>query len=82
MLSLVLRLRFKKQKQKTTPSVSLNKNIIYVNPKNGDDSQGGKELSPLKTITQALKIATPGSTIKLASGTYSEATGEVFPFSN
>ena len=63
----------------TAPSVSLDKNIIYVNPKRGDDSQGGKELSPVKTITQALKIATPGSTIKLASGTYSEATGEVFP---
>ena len=62
-----------------TPSVSLDKNIIYVNPKGGDDSQGGKELSPLKTITQALKIASPGSTIKLASGTYSEETGEVFP---
>lgn len=62
-----------------TPSVSLNKNIIYVNPKRGDDSQVGKELSPLKTITQALKIAPPGSTIKLASGTYSEETGEVFP---
>ena len=66
-------------KAETEQSVSLNKNIIYVNPKGGDDSQIGKELSPLKTITQALKIATPGSTIKLASGTYSEATGEVFP---
>ena len=66
-------------KADTTPSVSLNKNIVYVNPKRGDDSQVGKELSPLKTITQALKIATPGSTIKLASGTYSEETGEVFP---
>ena len=62
-----------------TPSVSLDKNIIYVNPKSGDDSQVGKELSPLKTITQALKIASPGSTIKLASGTYSKETGEVFP---
>ena len=66
-------------KAETTPSVSLNKNIIYVNQKGGDDSQVGKELSPLKTITQALKIATPGSTIKLASGTYSEETGEIFP---
>ena len=63
-----------------TPSISLDKNVIYVNPKQGDDSQAGKELSPLKTITQALKIATAGSTIQLASGTYSEATGEKFPF--
>ena len=59
--------------------LSLNKKVIYVNPERGDDSQGGKELSPLKTITQALKIATPGSTIQLASGTYSEQTGEIFP---
>ena len=63
----------------TTPSISLDKNVIYVNPKIGDDSHSGKELLPLKTITRALKIATAGSTIKLASGTYSEATGEEFP---
>jgi parallel beta-helix repeat protein len=62
-----------------TPSITLDKNVIYVNPKTGDDSHSGKELSPLKTITQALKIASVGSTIKLASGTYSEAIGEVFP---
>ena len=65
------------------PSLSLDKNleknIIYINPKIGDDSQLGKKSSPLKTITQALKIAPPGSTIKLATGTYSEETGETFP---
>ena len=60
-------------------SLSLDKNTIYVNPKTGDDSQSGKNLSPLKTITQALKIAPSGSTIKLSSGTYSEETGETFP---
>ena len=60
-------------------SPSLSKNIIYVNPESGDDSQTGKKLAPLKTITQALKIADAGSTIQLASGTYSEATGETFP---
>ena len=57
----------------------LSKNIIYVNPKSGDDSQSGKKLSPLKTITQALKMAEAGTTIQLAAGTYSEATGETFP---
>ena len=72
-------LEVREVKADTTPSVSLDKNIIYVNPQRGDDSQVGKELSPLKTITQALKIASSGSTIKLASGTYSEETGEVFP---
>lgn len=60
-------------------SPSLSKNIIYVNPKSGDDSQTGKKLAPLKTISQALKIADAGSTIQLASGTYSEETGESFP---
>ena len=66
-------------KEAIAQSPSLSKNIIYVNPKSGDDSQTGKKLAPLKTITQALKIANTGSTIQLASGTYSEATGERFP---
>ena len=60
-------------------SLSLDENTIYVNPKTGDDSRSGENLSPLKTITQALKIAPSGSTIKLSSGTYSEDTGETFP---
>ncbi len=58
---------------------ALNKNILYVNPQVGDDSQVGKKTSPLKTITQALKLADAGSTIQLASGTYSQNTGEKFP---
>ncbi|MEL6580848.1 MAG: DUF1565 domain-containing protein [Cyanobacteria bacterium J06621_12] len=60
-------------------SPSLSKSTIYVNSARGDDSQAGKKLSPLKTITQALKIAKTGSTIQLASGTYSEDSGETFP---
>ena len=58
---------------------ALDKNIIYVNPRTGDDSQSGEKLSPVKTITQALKSATPGVTIKLSAGTYSQETGETFP---
>lgn len=58
---------------------TLNKNILYVNPQVGDDSQVGKKTSPLKTITQALKLADAGSIIQLASGTYSQKTGEKFP---
>ena len=65
--------------QAIAQSPNLSKNIIYVDPQQGDDSQVGKKLSPLKTITQALKIADAGTTIKLASGTYSEETGETFP---
>ncbi len=60
-------------------SVSLNKNVIYVNSKSGNDSQTGDKTSPFKTITQALKTATPGAKIQLTSGTYSEETGETFP---
>ena len=60
-------------------AVSLDKNVIYVNPKSGDDAQLGKKLSPFKTITQALKAATAGTKIQLASGTYNEETGETFP---
>ncbi|MBE9044670.1 DUF1565 domain-containing protein [Pleurocapsales cyanobacterium LEGE 10410] len=63
----------------TVQSLTLDKNTIYVHPQQGDDSQGGKKTSPLKTITQALKIAPAGSKIQLASGTYSEETGETFP---
>ncbi len=54
--------------------------IIYVDPQTGDDAEGnGSRQLPLKTITQALKLAQPNTTIDLASGTYSEATGETFP---
>lgn len=53
---------------------------IFVDPQQGDDSQSGNSQSTsLKTITKALEIADSGTTIQLASGTYSEATGETFP---
>ena len=55
------------------------KNIIYVHPHKGNDNAVGNQNSPLKTITQALKIAQSNTVIALASGTYSEATGETFP---
>ena len=60
-------------------SVSLEQKIIYVNSESGNDSQSGEQAHPLKTITQALKNAQPGAKIELASGTYSEETGEKFP---
>jgi parallel beta-helix repeat protein len=62
-----------------SPSLDKNNNTIYVDPQDGDDDQLGKKTSPLQTITQALKVATAGSTIQLASGTYSAKTGEKFP---
>ncbi|RUS99396.1 hypothetical protein DSM106972_078380 [Dulcicalothrix desertica PCC 7102] len=55
-------------------------NVLFVNPSAGDDKTGnGSERTPFKTITQALHVAAPQSTIMLAPGTYTEQTGEVFP---
>lgn len=55
-------------------------NVLFVNPSAGDDTAGnGSESTPFKTITQALKIANPGTVIKLTPGNYSEQTGEMFP---
>lgn len=54
--------------------------IIYVDPQIGNDSSDGGTIdTPLKTITQALKVARPNTTISLVPGNYSEATGETFP---
>jgi parallel beta-helix repeat protein len=60
--------------------IASEQNIIYVNSTTGDDRVGeGSEQKPLKTITQALMLAKPKTTIQLASGTYSKETGETFP---
>ncbi len=55
-------------------------NVLFVNPSVGDDSAGkGDERAPLKTITQALRLANANTVIMLSTGTYSAETGEVFP---
>ncbi len=55
-------------------------NVLFVNPSVGDDTQGnGGERTPLKTITQALRLATANTVIMLSTGTYSAENGEVFP---
>lgn len=55
-------------------------NVLFVNPSVGDDTQGnGGERTPLKTIAQALRLATANTVIMLSPGTYSGETGEVFP---
>ncbi len=55
-------------------------NVLFVNPSIGNDQQtNGSESAPLKTITQALRIAQDNTVIKLAQGTYSAETGEQFP---
>nr|WP_238553708.1 DUF1565 domain-containing protein [Fortiea contorta] len=55
-------------------------NVLFVNPSVGDDTRGnGSEQTPVKTITQALRLATAKTVIMLSPGTYSVQTGEVFP---
>jgi len=55
-------------------------NVLLVNPSAGDDTAGnGNESTPLRTITQALKLARPGTVIQLTPGNYSVETGETFP---
>ncbi len=55
--------------------------IIYVNAALGQDAptSGKAEATPLKTISYALQQAEPGTTIQLASGSYTAQSGEVFP---
>jgi parallel beta-helix repeat protein len=56
--------------------------VIYVNSATGADSAGesGKTYAaPYKTITYALSQAQPGTVIQLATGSYTDKTGEVFP---
>ncbi|MDF5709365.1 MAG: DUF1565 domain-containing protein [Nostoc sp. S4] len=55
-------------------------NVLFVNPNIGNDSAGnGSESAPVKTITQALRLANGNTVIMLSLGTYSTETGEVFP---
>ncbi|MEH2409528.1 DUF1565 domain-containing protein [Nostoc sp.] len=55
-------------------------NVLFVNPSVGDDKAGnGSESAPVKTITQALRLANANTVIILSTGTYSAKTGEIFP---
>ncbi|MHC5937186.1 DUF1565 domain-containing protein [Nostoc sp.] len=54
--------------------------VLFVNPSVGDDKAGnGSESAPVKTITQALRLANANTVIMLSTGTYSAETGEIFP---
>ena len=69
------------QKVAQSPKTQANSqmNVLYVSSSLGKDYRDGTKTTPLKTITYALKIAKPNTTILLAPGTYSRQTGEVFP---
>jgi parallel beta-helix repeat protein len=56
--------------------------VLYVNPSTGTDATGrGTAAAPLKTITYALEQISEGTptVIQLATGQYSEQSGERFP---
>lgn len=53
--------------------------LLYVDSRDGSDTENGSDRTPFKTITHALKAAKPGATIFLAPGTYNTETGEIFP---
>ncbi|MGB7428579.1 MAG: DUF1565 domain-containing protein [Microcoleaceae cyanobacterium] len=63
-----------------TPQYLASSPVIYVNPTQGRDAEGGgTQAAPWRTITAALQVAQPGTIIQLAPGTYSQEAGEVFP---
>ncbi len=60
-------------------SLSQPTQILYVSATTGNDQGQGNQQSPFQTITRALQSAQPNTAIILATGTYSEQTGEQFP---
>lgn len=52
---------------------------VYVNSGSGRDTGNGTASNPYPTLTQALRQATEGTTIRLSTGSYTSASGEVFP---
>jgi parallel beta-helix repeat protein len=56
-----------------------NYTVLYVNAQAGNDTGNGSEVAPFRTITRALQQAAPNTIVKLAPGTYSQQSGEVFP---
>jgi len=58
---------------------SLSQRQVFVNPNVADTKGNGSNTAPFKTITAALQMAPPNSTIILANGTYNTASGETFP---
>lgn len=52
---------------------------LYVNPSTGHNSNPGQPESPLKSLSAALARSTSKTTIYLAPGRYTVASGESFP---
>lgn len=54
-------------------------NVLYINPMHGSDRADGSQNRPYRTITYGLTQAIPGTTLRLAEGTYTVNSGETFP---
>ncbi|MEQ9548658.1 MAG: S-layer homology domain-containing protein [Coleofasciculus sp. G3-WIS-01] len=52
---------------------------LYVNPATGKDTNTGSADAPYRTLTHAIRQATPDTTISLSPGMYNAANGEQFP---
>jgi len=52
---------------------------FYINPQTGTNSAAGSQSARFETIGRALGLAASATTIELAPGTYSAASGEQFP---
>ena len=61
------------------PTPSAPEADYYVDARDGDDANEGSPAFPFKTITRALAVARFGESVKVADGTYGDATGEIFP---
>lgn len=64
---------------KQAPQTSTTK-VIYVNPNIGTDTVADNSQStPYRTIAYAMQQASSGTAIQLASGSYTNKNGEIFP---
>jgi parallel beta-helix repeat protein len=52
---------------------------VFVNPQTGSNTNNGSDNAPFKTLTHALSVVNPNSIIKLAPGSYTSNSGEIFP---
>lgn len=52
---------------------------VFVNPQTGSNTNNGSDNAPFKTLTHALSVVNPNSIIKLAPGSYTRNSGEIFP---
>ena len=54
-------------------------NVVYIDPKNGDDDNDGSRETPLETLQKALEMVEPGWHIRLKSGNYEQEWETVTP---